>query len=195
MKKLMTVLLVATGLLLAAPAQAQLKFGIKAGVSMSKASLSGKDLKEKNYTGYFLGPMAELTIPLIGLGVDGALLYSHKGAIKTEDGTAKMNTIEIPINLKYTIGLGSLAGIYIAAGPQFGYNIGKKMFSASGDKFKLKDSNLSANIGVGVKLLGHLQAGVNYNIALGKTGESIDDQVSAFDFKTNSWQFHVAYLF
>lgn len=193
MKKCITVLLVVAGLLMATPAQAQLKFGVKAGVNLSKASLSGTNIKEKNFTGYSVGPMAEFTIPLIGLGVDGALLYSHKGAIKTDVGTAKMNTIEIPINLKYTIGLGNLAGIYIAAGPQFGYNIGKKTFSEY--DFKLKGSNLSANIGAGVKLLGHLQAGINYNIALGKTGESIDNQVDAFDFKTNTWQISVAYLF
>lgn len=193
MKKFMTVLLVAAGLLLAAPAQAQLKFGVKAGVNLSKASLSGKDLNTKNYTGYFVGPMAEFTIPLIGLGVDGALLYSHKGAVKVESETAKLNSIEIPVNLKYTIGLGSLVGIYIAAGPQFGYNIGKKNFSDY--DFKLKGSNLSANVGAGVKLLGHLQAGVNYNIALGKTGESFSNQVDAFDFKTNTWQVSVAYLF
>lgn len=193
MKKFMTVLLVAAGLLLAAPAQAQLKFGVKAGVNLSKASLSGKDLNTKNYTGYFVGPMAEFTIPLIGLGVDGALLYSHKGAMKVEGETAKMNSIEIPVNLKYTIGLGSLLGVYIAVGPQFGYNIGKKNFSDY--DFKLKGSNLSANVGAGVKLLGHLQAGVNYNIALGKTGESFSDHTKAFDFKTNTWQVSVAYLF
>ena len=195
MKKFMTVLLVAAGLLLAAPAQAQLKFGVKAGVNLSKASLSGEDFKTKNYTGYFVGPMAEFTIPLIGLGVDGALLYSQKGSMKVEGKTAKMNSIEIPINLKYTIGLGSLLGVYIAAGPQFGYNIGKKNFDFSDYDFKLKGSNLSANVGAGVKLLGHLQAGVNYNIALGKTGESVSTQVHAFDFKTNTWQVSVAYLF
>lgn len=193
MKKVMAFLLVAAGLLLAAPAQAQLKFGVKGGLNMSKASISGADIKEKNYTGYFIGPMAEVTIPLIGLGVDGAVLYSHKGAVKTDDGTAKLNSIEIPINLKYTFGLGSLLGVYVAVGPQFGYNIGKKTFSEY--DFKLKGSNLSANAGVGVKVLGHLQAGVTYNIALGKTGESLDKQVDAFDFKTNTWQFSVAYLF
>lgn len=115
--------------------------------------------------------------------------------MKVEGKTAKMNSIEIPINLKYTIGLGSLLGVYIAAGPQFGYNIGKKNFDFSDYDFKLKGSNLSANVGAGVKLLGHLQAGVNYNIALGKTGESVSKQVHAFDFKTNTWQVSVAYLF
>ncbi len=201
MKKFMTVLLVAAGMLVVAPAQAQLKFGVKAGVNISKPSLSGSRLvaEAKNNTGYFFGPMAEFTIPLIGLGVDGALLYSHKGAIDVREEnmssthTADLNSIEIPINLKYTIGLGSIAGIYFSAGPQFGYNIGKKRFSEY--DFKLKGSNLSANIGAGVKLLGHLQAGINYNIALDKTGESFGDQMDAFDFKTNTWQVSVAYLF
>ncbi len=196
MKKLITTVMVMAGLLMVVPAQAQLKWGIKGGVNLSKASFSGEDLKTKNHTGFFIGPMAEFTIPVIGLGIDGALLYSQQGTKideKEMKGTAKMSTIEIPINLKYTIGLGSMAGIYFAAGPQFGYNIGGKTFSEY--DFKLKGSNLSANIGAGIKLLGHLQAGINYNIALGKTGESVGTHADKFDFKTNTWQISVAYLF
>ena len=38
---------------------------------------------------------------------------------RNDDITVKQNGIDIPVNLKYTIGLGSLAGIYLAAGPDF----------------------------------------------------------------------------
>ncbi len=191
MKKIMTVLLVAVAALVAVPAQAQISWGVKAGLNLSKATGDVSDVK--NATGYFIGPMAEFTIPLIGLGVDGSLLYSHKGAVKTDNVTAKMNTIDIPINLKYTFGLGSTAGIYIAAGPQFSWNIGDKNITDL--DLKLKSSTLSANIGAGVKLLNHLQAGITYNIALGDTGESLATYADNLSFKTNTWQVAVAYIF
>ena len=51
-------------------------------------------------------------ISIVGLGVDGALLFSQRG--KDE---VKQTGLEVPVNLKYTIGLGSLLRIYVAAGP------------------------------------------------------------------------------
>ena len=77
---------------------------------------SWNDAKESS-TGFFIGPMAEITLPVIGLGIDGALLFSQRG--KDE---AKQQGLEIPVNLKYTSGLGSMFGIYLAAGPDFFFN-------------------------------------------------------------------------
>ena len=63
---------------MAMPAQAQLiKWGVKGGVNMTKIDWDGGiDGNKQNSTGFFIGPMAEITIPIVGLGVDGALLYS-----------------------------------------------------------------------------------------------------------------------
>ncbi|MEG0456451.1 MAG: porin family protein, partial [Bacteroides sp.] len=124
MKKIMSVLLVAICLVMAIPAQAQLKFGVKGGLNLAKADFNKSDFKTDNFTGFFIGPMAELTIPVVGLGVDGALLFSQRG-IKVEGESEKENGLEIPVNLKYTIGLGSLLGIYVAAGPDFYFNFAK----------------------------------------------------------------------
>ena len=120
MKKIFSVLMVAVALMMAAPAQAQLiKFGVKGGLNMSKLDLNVEKLEDlgDNSTGFFIGPMAEVTLPIIGLGVDGALLYSQRGK-----GEYKEQGIEVPVNLKYTIGLGSTLGFYLAAGPDFFFN-------------------------------------------------------------------------
>ena len=119
MKKIFSVLMVAVALMMAAPAQAQLiKFGVKGGLNMSKIDWKGGvEGNKDNTTGFFIGPMAEVTLPIIGLGIDGALMYSQRG--KDE---YKEQGLEIPINLKYTIGLGSLLGVYLSAGPDFFYN-------------------------------------------------------------------------
>ena len=125
--------------------------------------------------------MAEFTIPIVGLGVDGALLFSQRG--KDE---VKQTGLEVPVNLKYTIGLGSLAGIYLAAGPDFYFDFEKK----SGiDK---KKAEVGINVGAGLKLLNHLQVGANYNIPLGNTADIEGTNAS---YKTKTWQVSVAYIF
>ena len=98
MKKILSVLVVAVALMMAAPVQAQLiKFGVKGGLNMSKLDFKADNLKEfnDNSTGFFIGPMAEFTLPIIGLGIDGALMYSQRGK-----GELKKQGVEIPVNLK-----------------------------------------------------------------------------------------------
>lgn len=174
MKRIINVLLVVVCIAMAMPAQAQFNWGVKGGLNLSKASFSGSDFKSDNYTGFFIGPMAEFTIPIAGLGVDGAVLYSQKGIKFGDDDvneTLKQKSIEIPINLKYNIGLGRLLGVFIAAGPQFGFDLNSDEWKFYTEEFSFKKSNFSINVGVGAKLINHLQIGINYNIPLGKTAE------------------------
>jgi opacity protein-like surface antigen len=192
MKKMISLVMVALCLMLATPAKAQLHFGVKGGLNLSKVSFSESDLKGDNKTGWFIGPMAEFTVPLIGIGVDAAALYTQNTLAVDEayTGDAKLKTIEVPVNLKWTFGLGSLAGIYVAAGPQFGFNIDKKSVL----NYDLKKNNTSFNVGAGVKLVSHLQVGLNYNFALSKTATfELNDK--AYEVKNNSWQVSAAYIF
>lgn len=194
MKKLIGVLLLAVGM--AMPAQAQLlKWGVKGGVNMSKPSFSKNEYKSENFTGFYIGPMVETTIPVIGLGVDGALLFSQRGIKIDEDGateTVKQNGVDIPVNLKYTFGLGSLAGIYLAAGPGFYFDFsGNK--TVDEEKVDKKGAQVGINVGAGLKLLNHFQLGFNYNIPLSDTGKFEGSRTNSY--KTKTWQVGVAYLF
>ena len=120
MKKVFGALAVALSCLaIAMPADAQLlKFGVKGGVNMSEVTF--RNIKD-NSTGFYIGPMAELTIPLAGLGVDAAVLYDQRG-----DHDYKQQAFDIPVNLKYTIGLGSMLAFYLAAGPDFYFDLKKE---------------------------------------------------------------------
>ena len=158
MKKIFGALMIAACFGMVMPVQAQIHFGVKGGLNLSKASLSnvGDNFKKDNFTGFFIGPMAEFTIPIVGLGVDASLLFAQRGIkVSDEDGdiTVKQNGIDIPVNLKYTIGLGNLAGIYLAAGPDFYFDFEKK---TGIDK---KKAEVGINVGAGLKLLNHLPAG------------------------------------
>ena len=119
MKKIFSAILIASCCaFIALPAQAQVKWGIKGGLNMTKIDWDKLEKNKDNMAGFFIGPMAEFTLPVVGLGIDAAVLFSQKG-IKAENDGAKQLGLDIPVNLKYNIGLGSMLGIFIAAGPDF----------------------------------------------------------------------------
>ena len=195
MKKIISVLMVAVALMMAAPAQAQIfKFGLKGGMNFTKLDTDVKswyDAKE-NSTGFFVGPMAEITLPIIGLGIDGALLYSQRG-----DGEVEQQGLEVPVNLKYTIGLGSMLGFYVAAGPDFFFNFK----DVDVESIETTKTQVSVNIGAGLKLLRKLQVGVTYQIPLQESHDlkNISSVPGAKDIKTGvknaTWQASLAYIF
>lgn len=194
MKKLLSTLMVIACLALAIPAQAQIKFGVKAGLNVSKLHLSENIVSKDNRAGFFVGPTAEFTLPLVGLGIDGSVLYNQFG-VNSEEGTSTKKSIEIPINLKWTVGFSSLIGAYVAVGPQFGFNVGDRWFN---NVCEFKKNTTSFNVGAGLKLLGHLQVGANYNFALKDNGKIHGDDIEdlgTIGFKQNTWQVSVAYLF
>ena len=57
-------------LVLAIPAQAQIKFGVKGGLNISKMYISKDVMKSDNRSGFIIGPTEELNLPLLGLRVD-----------------------------------------------------------------------------------------------------------------------------
>jgi hypothetical protein len=188
MKKVLSVLMVAVALMMAAPAQAQLiKFGVKGGMDFTELDTDVKSVDEvmDRSTGFFIGPMAEVTLPIIGLGVDGALMFSQKGK-----GEVKQQGIEIPVNLKYTIGVGSILGIYFAAGPDFFFNF--KDIDVSG--WEAKKHQVAVNLGAGLKLLKKLQVGLTYQIPMGDSFEW-KDASSVISAKNKTWQVSLAYIF
>ncbi len=200
MKKIFSAFMVMALLLITIPANAQFKFGVKGGLNISKLSVSKDILKSDNQTGFFIGPMAEFTIPIVGLGVDVAALYNQSGVATVSGSEGEVNstlkTVEIPINLKWTFGLGSTAGVYVAAGPQFGFNVGDRIIQ---DIYEFKKNNTTFNVGAGVKLIRHLQIGVNYNFGLSRVASIIgNDEFKEFageKIRNNTWQISLAYLF
>ena len=208
MKKFFTLVVLLAAMTVAA--QAQVKFGVKGGLNLTSMKLSKDIVDKSNQAGFFIGPTVKFTLPVVGLGIDAAALYDQRNA-KVADETVKQKSIQIPVNVRYGFGLGSSASIFILAGPQFGFNVGDKDFSSVDSatqtisNMTLKSSNLSANVGLGLMLLDHLQVSANYNIAIGKTGEfnvltsttgAISDVITgSTNARANAWQIAVAYYF
>ena len=214
MRKFFTAAIVAASMLFAASsAQAQVKFGLKGGLNVTNMSLNSEVFDADNQTGFFIGPTIKFTLPIVGLGIDASALYDQRDAkVKVEEGDGasveskiKNQSINIPINLRYGVGLGSTASIYLFAGPQFGFNVGDKNQSLYKDlaQWRLKSSTFSVNVGLGAMLLSHLQISANYNIACGKTGETTvsealgttAQEVFSKRGRANAWQIGLAYYF
>ena len=209
MKKILTLIVMAVAF--AAPSQAQFKFGVQAGLNLTNISdfslsVPGVENAISSRAGFFIGPTVKFTLPVVGLSLDAAALYDQREA-KAGDETIKSQSIQIPINVRYGIGLGSMLNVFAFAGPQFGFNVGSdnktwKDIQNNAYDWTLKSSNFSLNVGLGATIASKLQLKVNYNIAMGKTGdvEVKDAANTALNIATgkanaNAWQVSAAYFF
>ena len=211
MKKVLSIVFLVADMLFAENANAQIKFGLKGGLNVTSMSFSEEVFDASNKTGFFVGPMVKVTVPIVGLSFDAAALYDQKEADVKYTGTegelgkvnVKQQSINIPVNVRYGFGLSSLANIFLFAGPQWGINVGDKNFKWNeSSSYSLKKSNFSVNVGAGVTLLNHLQVSANYNIACGKSADAslskaLDAAANAGKDKShnNSWQIALGYWF
>lgn len=161
MKKVLSIVFLVAAMLFAANANAQIKFGLKGGLNVTNMTFTKDIFDASNKTGFFIGPMVKVSLPL-GFSVDAAALYDQKSADvkyeytevmyvdKTTDGSfllspsvdvvyqkssgvakVKQQSINVPVNLRYAVGLGSMANMFFFAGPQWGFNIGHKNYDTS----------------------------------------------------------------
>lgn len=192
-KKTFSILVIAAALLVTLPASAQIKFGIRGGANLVNMKFNNGTFDKDNRAGFYVGPTVKFTVPIVGLSLDASALYDEKTA-EVNGETMKAQSIDIPINVRYGVGLGSVANLFLFAGPQFGFNVASdKSFYNSAKEWTWKSSNVSVNVGVGCTVLKHVEVKANYNIACTKSGELNDD--SGISAKYNSWQLGLAYYF
>ena len=179
-------------------AQAQLKFGVKGGVNLSSLSGDG-DGALKNTTGFFIGPTIEATVPVVGLGVEGSVLYSQKG-IKSEGGgeTLEEETgyLEVPVSLKYKFALpivSKLATPFIDAGPYVAFKVSGDEKIA--EQMKTKSFGAGLNFGLGVELFSKLQVRGGYSLGLTDNYKAMDNNPTKISLKDRTWQIGASVLF
>jgi hypothetical protein len=200
MKKILTIVAI-TCIAFAMPAQAQVKFGLKGGLNLTSLSADGVNSAISNKSGFYVGPTVKFTLPVVGLSIDGSALYDQRNAkIKGTDQTIKAQSIQIPINVRYGIGLSSVVNVFAFVGPQFGFNIGDKSKDLNSivedvKGWSLKSSNISGNVGIGATVFSKLQITANYNFQLSKAGEVVLEDGTTGKMKFNSWQLGLGYYF
>lgn len=186
---------------LAWPMQAQLKFGVKGGLNVSSVHFDKEVFDADNVTGFHVGPLVEIMVPVLGLGMDAAVLYSQKGMEYVESGVkteVKTDYLDVPVNLKWKFGL-PLVKAYIAAGPYLGFRVGGDKFwkvpSSVADQVKAKSFGAGVNVGAGVELVSHLQVGLQYSWGLTDNYSLERDSWSKGSGKNRGWVVSAAILF
>ena len=153
---------------------AQPRFGVKAEVGINKPSLSKEVYSVENMNTFKIGPTVEFMLPVMDFGIDASLLYSNE-KMKVKDFKADKSLtevsshyIDVPVNLKYKMGIISPLKVYLAAGPY-------AQFKVAGDEFKLdvitdkveeKKFQAWINLGLGADVINRVQVGFNYRLKL-----------------------------
>lgn len=215
MKKYLIGLLLLVSTVWATPARAfGFDWGVTAGLNLTKVNLKN-DAKavfsSDNRAGWFMGLKGNLSIGL-GFGVDASLLYSQQkynlevaesyGALQSESKTAR--AISIPLNLRYNIGIGSIASVFVTTGPQFDFNIGSRNwnifssnYTGNDGLFKTENMTTSWNIGAGIKVMDRVEVGLGYNFGLNKVAETAlsniaGQNIKSDDLKANTFKVSLA---
>ena len=157
------------------PASAQgIAFGVKGGANITKMSIDNDAIDCDAGVGFFVGPTLKIDF-LPFLGIQGSVFYEQANS-KVAGEKIKRQSIIVPIDARVNLKFNEDAGIYLATGPQFGFNVGEDEFtwnesSSYKNTFQLKKSMFNWNFGIGAMLSPKFELGVVYSLGIAKTGE------------------------
>ncbi|MBD5245794.1 MAG: porin family protein [Barnesiella sp.] len=179
-----------------ATAQAQFRFGVKAGVAINELKFNESAFNSGNRAGFTGGVMAEFTVPVIGVGCDASVMYARRSFETVTDNTTSTfnrDYINIPVNLKYKIQIPVVSKIitpFITTGPDFSILVSKKNIEQA---WSNKKFDTAWTVGAGVQLINHLQVAATYGWGLSKSSSS-DSGLDLYG-KNRCWTVTAAYLF
>lgn len=189
------------------------RFGPRVGMEVNSMRLNSSLFDDDNRAGFTGGVMMEVNVPLIGLGFDLSVMYCHRvnantvkdganiapdeSTLLASDSYRKRDYIEIPLNLKYKIGLpvvGKVFTPYIFTGPSFAFLTSRR---AINEAFKNKAFDVAWNFGLGFQLFNHLQVGASYGLGITKSVAYLTPLNSGtkIEGKNNYWTVTAAWLF
>lgn len=188
----------ATIFLLAASAQAQLRYGFNVGGSFAKASLSDvPGWVVDNGSGFRGGMTLEYQMPRNGLAFDVSVLYErYSYKLFSVEGQKRLpcrDFVNIPLNVKYKFWLPftkNLAAPMIFTGPDLMIGVGSKLF----DGFKTDRLQPGWNVGVGIDAANILQLSAGYRFGLGNAFSNFYDAKSG-KLTTSGWFVSASILF
>jgi hypothetical protein len=197
-------------LMISGVADAQIRFGVKAGANLSGFSTKSSFIDQvKGATNYQFGILFQAKA--LGLAIQPEVLYSVKGGdfnnsfisgiFSGTDTKFRSQNIEIPVNIQYGLDAG-LARVYLQAGPYVSFLTGALIndsaddFEASKDIINTLDFGVGA--GVGLEVLG-VQLAVKYDWGLAKLGKEqlvLNNNINPFNALQNrNLSISIGYLF
>lgn len=210
MNKIQRLLLLAlVALMGCGAANAQFRFGVKAGMNIDKMHLTGNAVAKKTFSldnqcGFTGGVMAEAMIPGVGIGFDVSAMYTYLNVENeskaTNPGKFSTNFLEIPVNVKYKLTIPLVESIikpYVFTGPSFSFALDKNTI----ENFREKRCQTAWNLGLGIELVRRVQIGASYAWNMNGAGTYILDESGVNTIpvevkaKNNYWTITAAYLF
>lgn len=189
MKKILVAFLIAV--MGVGMANAQFKFGVKAGLNVNHLSANLGTFDQNNRAGWTAGVMTEFQVPIVGLCLDASVMYARMNSEKELDNK---NFINIPINVKYKFQLpvvSSFFAPYLFTGPSFDFKLDKNTMNA----MKTKTFQAVWNVGVGLEFVRHLQIGASYGFGMNNILDKVYSGANTVKLHNNYWTITAAYLF
>ena len=179
------------------PAWSQVRFGVRGGLTLGELRFDRDIIDSDNRMGYCGGLLLDFNIPVVGVGAEVSVMYTHRNNRMTDhDRIFKRHYIDIPVYARYRLGLKSLDHIFaplIFTGPSFSVLFNENAPS----NYSNCKTYLSWDVGAGMDLFKHLRLTATYGIGMSKAMKYIDreydgEQVSG---KDRYWTISAAYLF
>ena len=183
--------------LLAIPATAQVRFGIRGGITVGELRFDRDVIDSDNRVGYTAGLLLDFNIPAIGVGIEASAMYTHRDNRLSDDyGIFKRHYFDVPVYARYRLDLPSIRHIvapYVYTGPCFAF-----LFNENApDNYDNAKTHLSWDVGAGAELFRHLRLSATYGLGITRAMEYIHQ-----DYKGNKvqgmdkyWTLNAAWLF
>lgn len=178
-------------------ASAQFKWGIQAGIAANKLHFSEKTFESSNRVGFAGGATAEFNIPVVGIAVQGSLLYLHRTSkVSGDDNSFSYNRdyLTVPIHLKWGLGLpivGRIVSPFIFTGPSFSYMISK---DKDVNGINSRKGDIAWDFGAGLTLISHIQVKAGYSLGCTRAAQIVNSGYNR-KIRDNYWTLTVGYLF
>ena len=196
-KTILLAVLLAT--VLSLPMAAQVRLGVRGGITIGEMRFDRDIIDSDNRVGYTGGLVLDLNIPVIGLGVEASAMYSHRDdryRLSDDYQVFKRHYFDFPIYARYKLSLPNVERIiapYIYTGPCFSV-----LFSENApDSYDNSKTVLSWDVGAGAELFRHLRLSATYSLGISRAMEYIDRDYSGdrVHGKDKHWTINAAYLF
>ena len=192
------ILMSAMGIMSAAPAAAQVRFGLKGGLTTMEMKDKSSLLDSEKHTAYSGGLMIDLNIPKVNLGLEVSALYrwENNKKIDRKDVISKRHCIDIPVYARYRLaipGVEKVVAPVVFTGPNISVLLSDKKLEVEGES----KTRLSWDVGAGVDLFKHVRVTASYGIGMKKAMNVVgkDYNGNAVKGKDNCWTVSAAIMF
>lgn len=183
--------------LLALPAAAQVRVGLRGGITLGELRFDRNIINSDNRVGYTGGLLLDMNIPVIGLGVEVSAMYTHRNNRLTDNNLIfKRHYIDIPVYARYKLSLPTINKFFeplVFTGPSFSV-----LFSENApSNLKNRKTYLSWDVGLGADLFRHLRLTGTYGLGISRALKYIDSEYTGdkVNGKDSYWTISAAWLF